>query len=61
STSCRYRSPFAKTASPASTPPGSSRNGGTRNAKVNGTDEVAADLLRRSERYYLRGVSEVSR
>ncbi|CAM9468160.1 unnamed protein product, partial [Ectocarpus sp. 12 AP-2014] len=38
-----------------------SGDGGTRNAKVNGTDEVAADLLRRSERYYLRGVSEVSR
>ncbi|CAN0109706.1 unnamed protein product [Ectocarpus sp. 6 AP-2014] len=38
-----------------------SGEGGTRNAKVNGTDDVAADLLSRSERYYLRGVSEVSR
>ncbi|CAM9165037.1 unnamed protein product [Ectocarpus sp. 4 AP-2014] len=38
-----------------------SGGGGTRNAAVNGTDDVAADLFRRSERYYLRGVSEVSR
>ncbi|CAB1097864.1 unnamed protein product [Ectocarpus sp. CCAP 1310/34] len=38
-----------------------SGDGGTRKAKVNGTDDVAADLLRRSERYYLRGVSELSR
>lgn len=38
-----------------------SGDGGTRNAKVTGTDDVAADLLRRGERYYLRGVSEVSR
>lgn len=35
--------------------------GGNRNAKFNGTDTVAADLLRRGERYYLRGVSELSR
>lgn len=38
-----------------------SGGGGTRIAKVGGTDDVAADLLRRSERYYLRGVSELSR